>query len=145
MSIEGRPRDGFTLIELLVVIAIIAILGAMLMPAFATANDKSNITQCEAHLQHIGMALRMFVEDHGRYARTLQELYDRQYVDDESALYCTKTGKQFVYERPGPKTSRRAVVASCVPPDTESGQRPHGFGTVYVVLRAGGKVEEVRQ
>jgi len=145
MSTQPGRRRGFTLIELLVVIAIIAILASMLMPAFATANDKSNITQCEAHLQHIGMALRMFVEDNGRYPRTLQELCDRQYLDDESATYCTKTGRHFVYERPGPTTGRQTIIASCVQPGTKSGQRPHGFGTVYVVLRANGKVEEIRQ
>ena len=133
---------AFTLIELLVVIAIIAILMAMLMPAFSTANDKANITQCEANLHTIGLGLQMFVEDRGRYPKTLEQLYDLGYVQDRDALSCVKTGHPFVYRPPAPGAPRDAVVASCVDSHTAKPNRPHGFGTSFCVLLRSGKVEE---
>ncbi len=138
----GQPR-AFTLIELLVVIAMIAILSAMVMPAFSTANDKTNIAQCTARLHQIGLALRAFQDDHGRYPATLQELYDRAYINDPVVLYCTKTGEQFVYVRVPGAARRQTIMACCCDPKTETGSRPHGFGTILVALRANGRVEEL--
>jgi prepilin-type N-terminal cleavage/methylation domain-containing protein len=137
-----RSGRAFTLIELLVVIAIIAILMAMLMPAFSTANDKANITQCEANLHAIGLGLQMFLEDRGHYPKTLDELYDLGYVQDRDALSCVKTGRPFVYKPPVAGAPRDAVVASCVSTHTPKPNRPHGFGTSFCVLLRNGKVEE---
>lgn len=57
-------RRGFTLIELLVVIAIIAILAAILFPVFAQAREKAREIACISNLRQIGMAVRMYVQDH---------------------------------------------------------------------------------
>ncbi|MGP8238000.1 MAG: prepilin-type N-terminal cleavage/methylation domain-containing protein [Limisphaerales bacterium] len=61
------PSNAFTLIELLVVIAIIAILAALLLPAFAASKAQARSTVCKNHLHEMGVAVRMYVDDTGAY------------------------------------------------------------------------------
>jgi prepilin-type N-terminal cleavage/methylation domain-containing protein/prepilin-type processing-associated H-X9-DG protein len=62
---RAKPRkpSGFTLIELLVVIAVIAILAAILFPAFARAREKSYQATCESNERQIGLAVAQYVQD----------------------------------------------------------------------------------
>lgn len=58
-------RRGFTLIELLVVIAIIAILAAILFPAFLLAKETARRSGCANNMKQIGVAMSLYCDDNG--------------------------------------------------------------------------------
>ncbi|HXB58407.1 MAG TPA: type II secretion system protein [Candidatus Acidoferrales bacterium] len=64
-------KKGFTLIELLVVMAVIAILAALLMPAFSRAEEAARKGDCLNNEQQINRALFMYADDHADLIRGL--------------------------------------------------------------------------
>jgi prepilin-type processing-associated H-X9-DG protein len=54
---------AFTLIELLVVFAIVAILAALLVPAFGRMRDKAQNAQCLGNLRQLGASLHLYAAD----------------------------------------------------------------------------------
>ena len=62
--VEVNLKRAFTLIELLVVIAIIAILVALLLPALSSAKAHARSTVCKNQLLQMGLALKMYVDEH---------------------------------------------------------------------------------
>jgi prepilin-type N-terminal cleavage/methylation domain-containing protein/prepilin-type processing-associated H-X9-DG protein len=64
---KRTPDLSFTLIELLVVVAIIAVLAGILMPALASAKEKTRRAMCVSNLAHIGLALRCYADDSDEY------------------------------------------------------------------------------
>ena len=70
---------GFTLIELLVVIAIIALLVAILFPAFATAREKARQTSCLSNEKQIGAAFLQYTQDNDELLPGIYTVQDTSY------------------------------------------------------------------
>ena len=63
-KLHTSVKKGFTLIELLVVIAIIAILAAILFPAFAKARESARRISCVSNLKQIGIGIMQYVQEY---------------------------------------------------------------------------------
>ena len=57
-------KRGFTLIDLLVVIVIIAILAAILFPAFARAKENARRASCQSNLKQIALGINQYIQDY---------------------------------------------------------------------------------
>lgn len=64
ITTAARAKKGFTLIELLVVIAIIAILAAILFPAFARARENARRASCQSNLKQIALGFTQYTQDY---------------------------------------------------------------------------------
>jgi prepilin-type N-terminal cleavage/methylation domain-containing protein/prepilin-type processing-associated H-X9-DG protein len=110
-STSTNMRKAFSLVELLVVIAIIALLAALLIPALLRAKASARSATCKNRLHQIGLALQMFVDDHGNaYPHYID--YD---VDPGDAQWWAKLAQYYpvkwtnaAYHCPG----YRGVIAS---------------------------------
>ena len=67
-------RCGFTLIEILIVIGIVALLTALLFPAFKGAQERARQASCLANLQQVYLAVRLYKDDEREYPMSLAVL-----------------------------------------------------------------------
>ena len=72
-SAAKQVRRGFTLVELLVVVAIIALLAAILFPAFAAVREKARATSCLSNLKQMGLAITQYEQDYDQHFPLLLE------------------------------------------------------------------------
>ena len=59
----GLPACAFSLVELLVVMAVIALLAALLLPAFAMAKEKERRAVCAQNLRQLGLCVILYASD----------------------------------------------------------------------------------
>jgi len=84
---DAKFRGGFSLIEILVVIAIVAILMALLFPAFTGVQDQAKRTQAKNDIAQIVTAVNAFYAEYGQYpcdAQTGNEGADFFAADDNA-------------------------------------------------------------
>jgi prepilin-type N-terminal cleavage/methylation domain-containing protein/prepilin-type processing-associated H-X9-DG protein len=62
---SARHAAGFSLVEMLVVLAVIAILAGLVTPVVTTALARGKSTECQNNLKQWGMALDMYLDEHG--------------------------------------------------------------------------------
>jgi len=74
MDTVTSPRSAFTLVEILIVIAIIALLAALLFPAFSRARESGRQTTCVTNLHQISIAVQQYFQDERRYPDSLVDL-----------------------------------------------------------------------
>lgn len=89
------PQRGFTLIELLVVIAIIAILAALLLPALASAKEKSKRIACLNNMRQVAIGATIYAMDNSDKvlsARFNNNLYVQNCLNPPEASSATAVG-----------------------------------------------------
>ena len=64
MKTKLQQQRGFTVIEMLVVVAVIALLACFLIPSLARAKARANRIRCTSHLKQVGLASRLWANDH---------------------------------------------------------------------------------
>lgn len=64
---ERPARAGFTLLEVLTVVAAVALLSALLLPAFGSAMETAQMAQSMSNLRQLVTANTAYAADHGQY------------------------------------------------------------------------------
>jgi len=73
-NIMKNERSGFTLIEIMIVVIIIAALASMVTPYLMDIPDRAKAKIARGSIENIGVALKLYMLDTGRYPNDLNSL-----------------------------------------------------------------------
>ena len=92
MNQERKNEKGFTMVELIIVVAIMGIIGALLVPAYATMTTKARLTTDINTVKTLKRTAASFKAEKGTYptstdiAKLGDELKKAEYLDDVPTL-----------------------------------------------------------
>jgi len=96
LVISAARRGWNGVITLLAVVAILAVLGAMLLPALASAKRKAQRINSVNNLKEVGLAARIFAGDNGdRLPASFDEMKNE--LGTDRITYDTETGQRYTY------------------------------------------------
>jgi type II secretory pathway pseudopilin PulG len=96
LVISAARRGWSGVITLLAVVAMLAVLGAMLLPALASAKRKAQSISSVNNLKQIGLAARIFSGDNGdRLPASFDEMKNE--LGTDKITYDTETGQRYTY------------------------------------------------
>jgi len=62
-SSSFSARRAFTLLEIIIVVTILALLAAILFPAFSRAREKARAAACGSNYKQVGLAIHLYAQD----------------------------------------------------------------------------------
>jgi prepilin-type processing-associated H-X9-DG protein len=96
LVISAVRRGWNGVITLLAVMAMLAVLGAMLLPALASAKRKAQRINSVNNLKEVGLAARIFAGDNGdRLPASFDEMKNE--LGTDKVTYDTETGQRYTY------------------------------------------------
>ncbi|MEO8440364.1 MAG: prepilin-type N-terminal cleavage/methylation domain-containing protein [Spartobacteria bacterium] len=142
---KADRAGAFTLIELLVVITVIAILMALLFPAFKGVQDQAKRTQAKNDVTQIVTAVNAFYTEYGRYPTTATTDADARFgpgsastndalLNELRAVVFTLNSRKIVFIIP-PDAKNQTTPRSGI--QTSTGQYFDPWGTPYAIALDG--------
>jgi prepilin-type processing-associated H-X9-DG protein len=96
LVISAVRRGWNGVITMLAVVAMLAVLGAMLLPALASAKRKAQRINSVNNLKEVGLAARIFAGDNGdRLPASFNEMKNE--LGTDKVTYDTETGQRYTY------------------------------------------------
>lgn len=145
---DQRSDRAFTLIELLVVITVIAILIALLFPAFRGVQDQAKRTQAKNDLTQIVTAVNAFYTEYGKYPLVTADTTYGPGGTSNDALFnelrstgATQNPRQIVFISPpdvkdanNPRSGIAAKDTTVNGVTTKTGELVDPWGTPYQIV-----------
>jgi len=84
-----RANRGFTLGELVMVLVLVMLILLILRPCVKQIYERSDRLQCSGNIQQLARGMYIYAKEHtGEFPGTIKELYDGEYLADESFTDC---------------------------------------------------------